>query len=186
MSKHRRLIGVIVALLSYTLIGLADTTPAFAAPVVQAPFDIDFTVNDLGPVPGLPTPYGGMTFLAGDPNTILIGGAANVATGKLYSIGVVRDAQNHITGFTGPASIFADGAFNDGGIDYGPGNVLFLARWPVNEIGQTKPGSSLTDKIINLGPLGITPSPGGLTFVTGSVMISGSRLSCSGSSCSSS
>ena len=45
--------------------------------------------------------------------------------------------------------------YNDGGVTYGPGGVLFLARWPLNELGQTKPGSAITDKIIPLTPLGI-------------------------------
>ena len=48
---------------------------------------------------------------------------------------------------------------------YGPGNVLFLARYPNNEIGQTVLGSTITNKIIPLAPLGITGSPGSLLFV---------------------
>jgi hypothetical protein len=51
-------------------------------------------------------------------------------------------------------------------VAYGPGGVLFLARWPVNELGQTKPGSSITDKIVDLAALGVgTGGPGGLNFV---------------------
>jgi len=124
-----------------------------------------YTFTDLGSVPGLPPFYGGLTLKDGDPNTLLIGGNANAAPGALYSIGVVRDAGNHIIGFSGSASFFADAAFNDGGVVYGPGGVLFLARWPVNELGQTKPGSAITDRIIDLDPLGVVPSPGGLAFV---------------------
>jgi hypothetical protein len=77
----------------------------------------------------------------------------------------VRDAGNHITGFTGTATVFADAAFNDGGVTYGPGNVLFLARWPQNELGQTRPGSTLTDKIINLTSFDVASSIAGLNFV---------------------
>jgi hypothetical protein len=95
----------------------------------------------------------------------LIGGSANTTSGKLYAIQVVRDAENHITGFTGTATVFADAAFNDGGVAYGPGNVLFLARWPQNELGQTKPGSMLTDKIINLTSFNVASSIAGLNFV---------------------
>ena len=47
---------------------------------------------------------------------------------------------------------------------YGPGGVLFLARWPNNELGQTKPGSVITDKIVNLAALGVTSSPGAILF----------------------
>ena len=115
----------------------------------------------------LPPQYGGLTFKYDDPNTIIIGGDANGATGKLYSVGVVRGAGNHITGFSESAVLFADGAYNDGGVVYGPNNVLFLARWPVDALGQTKPGSTITDKIIDLTSLGVSPypTPGGLMFV---------------------
>ncbi|MFQ6026904.1 MAG: hypothetical protein ACE5Q6_05240 [Dehalococcoidia bacterium] len=154
------------------LLGVMLTAAWVSAPatlsaqgLVEAPFDSDYVNIDLGSVPGLPTPYGGLTFLAGDPDTILIGGNANNADGLLYSIGVVRDVDNHITGFSGSATFFADAANNDGGVVYGPGGVLFLARYPNNEIGQTKPGSAITDKIVDLTPLGVTPSPGGLNFV---------------------
>jgi hypothetical protein len=61
--------------------------------------------------------------------------------------------------------VFAQGAYNDGGVVYGPNNVLFLARYPVDEMGQTKFGSTLTDKIVSLGPLGVAVSPGALNFV---------------------
>ena len=57
--------------------------------------------------------------------------------------------QGHISGFVGTATRYADAAYNDGGVAYGPGSVLFLARWPSNELGQTKPGSTITDKIID-------------------------------------
>ena len=64
------------------------------------------------------------------------------------------------------ATIFADAAYNDGGVVYGPGGVLFLARWPVNQLGQTKPGSVITDKIISLGAFGVVGGgPGGVMFV---------------------
>lgn len=135
------------------------------AQTIQPPYNSVYTLTDLGSVPGVPTRYGGLTFLPSDPNTIIIGGAANGASGQLFSIGVTRGAGNHITGFGGTAAVFADGAYNDGGVVYGPGGVLFLARWPVNELGQTKPGSAITDKIIPLGPFGITPSPGAVNFV---------------------
>ena len=77
----------------------------------------------------------------------------------------MRDGSGHITAFSGTATRFADAANNDGGVTYGPGGVLFLARYPNNEIGQTRPGSAITDKVIPLAPLGITGSPGSLLFV---------------------
>lgn len=139
-------------------------TPAYAL-VLSPPFDDDYTVTDLGPVPGVPAPYGGLTLKFDDTGTLLIGGSANDPSGLLYSIGVTRDADDHITGFVDSASVFAEAAYNDGGVAYGPDDVLFLARWPVNELGQTVPGSATTDKVVDLTPLGVDPSVGGLTFV---------------------
>jgi hypothetical protein len=153
----KRLVGV-------CLLWTISVLPAGAA-AVDAFYAGSYTLFDLGSVPGLPPLYGGLTVSSGDPNVLLIGGHANTAAGVLYQVGLVRDAGNHIIGFSGAATFSADAAYNDGGVVYGPGGVLFLARWPVNEIGQTVPGSSITDKIVPLGPLGVTPSPGGLTFV---------------------
>jgi hypothetical protein len=42
---------------------------------------------------------------------------------------------------------------------------LFLARYPQNEIGETKLGSTKTDKIVNLTSVGVAQTPGGGTFV---------------------
>lgn len=156
--------------LFYLVVGLFviffGSGTAHSGPVVVSPFDTSYTITDLGPIPGLPMPYGGLTLKAGDVNTLLIGGSSNNPDGKLYSIKVTRDATNHITGFTGSATFFADAAYNDGGVVYGPGNVLFLARWPVNQLGQTKPGSTVTNKIIDLAALGVGGGgPGGLNFV---------------------
>jgi hypothetical protein len=141
------------------------------APLAAMAYTIDpyysgsYTLADLGSVPGLPPEYGGMTLKAGNSNTLLIGGEANYETGLLYSIGVTRDAGNHITGFSGTAAVYADAAYNDGGVTYGPGNVLFLARWPVNELGQNKPGSSTTDKIVDMSVLGVASSTAAIGFV---------------------
>jgi hypothetical protein len=159
---------VAVSLLAVLAITIAVAGPrdAHAVATIEAPFDASYSVTNLGSVPSLPGSYGGLTFLAGDPNTILIGGDANDDPyGALYSIGVVRGAGNHITGFSGTATFFADAIDNDGGVAYGPGDVLFLARYSDNEVGQTKPGSSVTDKVVDLSPLGVAGSPGGLNFV---------------------
>jgi hypothetical protein len=153
-------------MLAVTLVGrLSGPGQVHAEIVIQAPYSASYSATSLGSVPGVPSRYGGMTFKFDDPNTILIGGTANEEDGALYSIGVVRGTGNHITGFSGTATRFADAAYNDGGVAYGPGNVLFLARWPNNEIGETKPGSTITDKVVDLSSLVLTDSPGGLNFV---------------------
>ena len=132
------------------------------AQVIQAPYDADYTLTDLGQVSGVPSYYGGIAFLHSDSNTLLIGGGANDSDGKLYAIQVIRDSGDHITGFTGVATVYADAPYNDGGLAYGPGNVLFYARYSPDpgEIGQIKPGSVITDKVNVL----TASFPGGLNF----------------------
>jgi hypothetical protein len=123
-----------------------------------------YSIESLGSVPGLPVAYGGLTFIGKD--TLLIGGLANEPEGRLYTIDVTRDGDGHIVGFAGTATEFGSvGEFNDGGVVFGPGGVLFTARWPSNELGQTLPGDTDESRIIDLGAFGIAPSPGGLMFV---------------------
>jgi hypothetical protein len=141
-----------------------------AAQVLQPPFTTDYSVVDLGAVPGLPAPAGGLTFLPGDPDTILIGGAANTFSGDVFSIGVTRDAGQHVTGFTGTAAFVSDAngiSFGgiDGGLSFGPGGVLFYTSYNDNSLGQIKPGSTTPDRRDALTPLGITSSVGALAFV---------------------
>lgn len=131
-------------------------------------FSSNYSAVNLGSVPGLPTNYGGLTFL--DANTLLIGGAANSISGSLYTIGVTRSGTGAITGFSGSASRYMGasatiGENNDGGVVFGPGGVLFTARYNINELGQTKPGSLNEDKIISLAPLGVPTSLSALNFV---------------------
>ena len=139
--------------------------PATGQIVIEPPYDSLYTLFDLGPVPGLPTYYGGLTFLLGEPDTLIIGGDANTSSGALYAIEVMRDSADHIVGFNGSVAFFADAAYNDGGVTYGPGNVLFLSRWPTNEMGQTMWGSTITDKIIDLYPYNVAYSHAALNFV---------------------
>ena len=138
--------------------------------VLATAFRADYSCVSLGSIAGVPTSYGGLTLKYDDPNTLLIGGTANQASGRIYQVGVVRDVNGHITGFTGTATQYPSpgatvGSNNDGGVVFGPGNVLFVARYPSNLLEQTKPGSTAPDKVINLSTLGITPSTGSLNFV---------------------
>ncbi len=142
---------------------------AVQAQVLGVDFAADYTFTDLGSVAGLPSFYGGLTFA--DSDTLLIGGNANDAPGRIYSVDVLRDATtNRITGFSGSASLYRGpasliGEYNDGGVVFGPGGVLFTSRWPVNELGQTKPGSLDEDKIIDMTALGVADSHAALNFV---------------------
>jgi hypothetical protein len=160
----RRRNGIRFSVLCALALTLLPAASAHAQQLV-APFAGSYTAHDIGTPPGVADRLGGLTFKAGTTDRLLVGGAANDAPGALYEIGVVRDGAGHIVGFSGAATRFADAAYNDGGVTYGPGGVLFLARWPQNELGQTKPGSAITDKIIPLTPLGIESSLASLLFV---------------------
>jgi hypothetical protein len=137
------------------------------AGIILAPDFAEFyTCYDLGNLPGVPNNWGGLTVKIDDPYTLLIGGAANTLNGKLYEVKITRSIDCHVTGWAGdPIEEFAEAAYNDGGVTYGPDDVLFLARWPNNELGQQMLGSFMTDKVIALNGFNVTPSPGGLYFV---------------------
>src|SRR4051812_27741225 len=101
-----------------TVLALCALTSPAGAQTLEAPFAGAYTLSDIGSPPGVPTELGGMTLKAGTTDRLLIGGAANGAAGALYEIGVIRDAQGHITGFDGEATRYADAAYNDGGVLY--------------------------------------------------------------------
>ncbi len=135
-------------------------------PFVIAPFyDPAYDIRDLGSAPGVPTNYGGLTIVPGDPSTLLIGGAANGSAGAIYRLGVQRDVDGHIVGLTGPATLARAGAYNDGGVLFTDTGVLMLARYPTNELGMQRAGSTVDDKIVALTPIGIPSSVGGLAVV---------------------
>jgi hypothetical protein len=152
-------------LLTAVLMAIGCAPASAQVPVLSPPFTNNYAVSVIGAPAGVPTRFGGLTLKAGTTDKLLLGGAANSADGALYEVTVARDPQGHISGFVGTATRYAAAAYNDGGIVYGPGNVLFLARWPVNELGQTKPGSSVTDKVTPLTSLGIESSLVALRFV---------------------
>jgi hypothetical protein len=134
-----------------------------------------YTCYDLGPVPGMPNhKYGGLTLSLDKCSTkLIIAGDANLPDGKLYVIDVARTADGHISGFSGSAKVFADAPSNDGGVAYGPGDVLFVTHWPTNELQQTKPGSVLADKIIPLMGVGVAHASASLAFVPGDFPMKG-------------
>lgn len=152
-----------------TAFGIAAALGAWTGEALSQSIDpfysSSYTFTDLGSVTGLPTPYGGLTFKFGDSSKVLIGGNANIDTGNLYEVSVLRGVGGHITGF-GTASAFGTiGTYNDGGVVYGPGGVLFTSQWPVNKLGQTKLGSTAENKVIDLTPLGVASSHAAINFV---------------------
>lgn len=161
--KSRKLFAIV--LVGVCLIG-SRIEPAGAI-TIGPDFVGNYTATDLGSIANLPPSYGGIAFKLGDPNTLLIGGNANTASGLYYEVPVIRDVSNNIIGFGAISPFGTVGEYNDGGIAYGPGNVLFTAQWNQNNLGQTLPGSSDEDKVIDLTPLGLTTSTSisGLNFV---------------------
>src|SRR5436305_597812 len=82
-------------------VALAITLTALAAaPAGAQQIDPSFSGYTLGnplSVPGVPLLYGGLTFQAGQPNTLLIGGHADNSGGAIYSAGVTRDTAGRVT-----------------------------------------------------------------------------------------
>jgi hypothetical protein len=126
-----------------------------------ADFAGSYSCNSLGTPTGVTGQLGGINFL--NNNTLLIGGNANAGSGYIAQIGVIRDGDGHITGFSAPSSTFASAPNIDGGLAFGPNGVLFATGYPNNTLLQYLPGSSAPDKIVSLS--GITSSVGTLQFV---------------------
>lgn len=100
-------------LAAFAVASLAWTPPSVAAQTLGAEFAADYSLLDLGSVPALPPPYGGVFILASEPGRLCIGGDANDSTGALYTIDLVRDGDGLITGFSGTATRVADAPFID-------------------------------------------------------------------------
>ncbi|HUQ03171.1 MAG TPA: hypothetical protein VM261_11800 [Kofleriaceae bacterium] len=145
--------------------GCDNTTDSDCAFGIDPFYDPSYDVRDLGTAAGVPTNYGGLTVSPSDPHTLLIGGAANSAGGAIYALGLQRDPQGHIVGIVGPGVVARQGQYNDGGVVFDANGVLVLARYIVNELGFQRAGSTTTDKVVPLAPLGVATSVGGLAQV---------------------
>ncbi len=143
---------------------LEDCTPATGV-VIQPIYASGYVACALGNFKGLPSSIGAITFKEGDPNTLLVATYSDSAPAMIYSVSVLRNADNHITGLNTSGTFFATAPYADAGLAYGPGNILFYSRWPVNEIGEIKPGNASTDKAIALSAFGVPSPVTGLNFV---------------------
>ncbi len=155
-----------------------------AAQTIRAPFAASYSYVDFGSPSGVPANLGGVAFKIGEPNNLYVMGGANGSLGQLFRIAITRDANNHITGFNGAATLVAAAASNDGGAQFGPGGVMFYTRYSANEVGQIRPGSTVTDRVIPLAPFSVCGSVGALSFVPAGFPNSG-RLKVASYSCSS-
>jgi hypothetical protein len=161
-----RSLSLVVAATSLLVAAAGDAR----AQSIAAPFADNYTFLDLGTPVGVPAALGGLVIRADDPNTLLIGGAANSANAKIYKVDLLRGEDNHIIGMSAkrPAVLAsAQGTTSgiDGGLDVGPNGTLFYTTYSSNEIGQIKPGSTGPDLLTALTPLGVAGSVGSLAFV---------------------
>jgi sugar lactone lactonase YvrE len=131
---------------------------------IQPPFDTSYTLTNLGQAPGVPGSYGGLTFL--DANNLLLSGCSEDygCSGAIYKVGVTRDAQGHLTGFSGPTLLFSSASSNESGLAFRFGGLLFYTAIP-SALAEVKTGSSTSDKTTDLSTRGVcAPYIGGLQF----------------------
>jgi WD40 repeat protein/predicted lipoprotein with Yx(FWY)xxD motif len=132
--------------------------------LTQEFIDNGYTLANLGSVSGVPTNYGGLTIRPEEPNTLYIGGAANLPSAALYAIDLVRDPEtNQITGFSGTAALFANTPNIDGGVTFDENGTLLFTRYSQNELGQILPDNTFVST--NLTQFGVGSSVGSLGFV---------------------
>lgn len=155
-----------------TLAGLAAIalSSPLVAQTVTPEFARNYVIREIGPPPGVPTNLGGLTIREDQPNVLYIGGTANGLSAKIHAVPVTRDSVDRIIGFgCGTAVEFcaANGIAggHDGGLEFGPGNVLFYTTFPDNQIGQVRPGEFSPARLIDLSSLGVASSTGTLRFV---------------------
>lgn len=127
---------------------------------VLAPYNANWQFADLGTVPGVST-YGGTAFLPGNPNVLLI---SPYPTTTILALPLVRDGQGYITGFGASTPVATVGG-TDGGLAFGPTGVLFATWYGPNRLSQIKPGSTSTDRVDDLSPIGVGSSVGTCAFV---------------------
>lgn len=125
-----------------TLLAIVLLVPLAKADTIAPGFSGSYSLTNVGTPGNVPVFFGALTFMAGNPNQLLIGGDANDVGGAIYQVGVTRDITGHINGFSGPATLFATAPYIDGGLTYGPGGVLFYTGYPTDTLGEIKPGSS--------------------------------------------
>ncbi|HLP84798.1 MAG TPA: hypothetical protein VK157_10655 [Phycisphaerales bacterium] len=136
-----------------------------SAQVVAPQYVNNYAIFNLGSVPGVPGPYGGVAMSNVDPDLMLIGGSANNANGAVYSIRVTRNLCGNITGFIGTAQLVSTAPQIDGGLYITTDNVMLTTRYSDNGVNMIKPGSTSPDKVVSLTPLGVASSTGSLTIV---------------------
>lgn len=136
------------------------------ATTMAAEYAAFYKSYDLGPVPGMPPAHlGGCILKQGDPNTLLLAGDSESASGALYSIKVKRGPCGHIIGWDGTATKVADAPYIDANILDLPGGTLLYSQWPQNKLGLLTASAIAPSREILLATHGVDSSIGGLGFV---------------------
>lgn len=156
------------ASLTWALVAAAWPSAGVCVVTIAPAFSGSYTATDIGGT-GTPSPHGGLTFLPGDPNHILIGSNPNAISGVFYKLPVPRNASCHIPDFVSGVVYGTIGEYNDAGVTFGPEHVLFSTRYPRNELAQTRIASADENRIDDLDAHGIVeePSVTGAAFVPG-------------------
>jgi hypothetical protein len=134
------------------------TLPSLTAQSVLPPFDTAYQIISIPTGLG---GYGGTAFAPGNPNVLLVG---TYNSGVIRALPLVRNGSGFVTGSQAPITVATVGG-PDGGLAFGPGNVLFATWYGANRLTQVKPGSTAADRVDDLYPLGLAASVGACTFV---------------------
>ena len=115
-----------------------------------------YKVRDIG-IPNVAAFNGCILFKTNDPSVLLVGGQEEGQSEGIYQLKVQRDAQGHISGFSGAATLVAYAPGNPAApfdiyglystMDFGPDGVLFYPTFD-GAIGQIKAGSSSPSRFI--------------------------------------
>jgi hypothetical protein len=157
-----------------TLAAILFLTAAASAQAVLPPFDTSWQIVNLGPIPGVSS-YGGTAIAPANPNTLLV--SPWPAT-SIDAVPLLRNGAGAIIGAGTATPVITVGG-TDGGLAFGPGGVLFSTWFGPNNLNQTKPGSTATDRVDALNPLGMINSCGTCTFVPAGMPGAGRLKVCS-------
>ena len=142
----------------------ASLTALANSQAVAPAYSSVYTINILGSVAGVPIDYGGLVFSASNSNIIYLGGDANAAAGRFYSVPVVRGAGGHVVSL-GAGTALGFGTHNDGGIAFAPNGAILYAEYNTANVGEVVAGGNSDNRTVSLTALGVAGSPGALNFV---------------------
>jgi hypothetical protein len=163
---------------SVSLLTSALLASIAAAQSVLPPFDTTYQIANLGAIPGVVS-YGGTAFLPTNPNVLMV---TVYPSPDIRAVPLVRNTQGFITGTGASTPVITVGG-SDGGLAYGPNNVLFATWYGPNRLSQVKFGSTTTDRVDDLAPIGVSSSSvGACTFVPAGLPGAGRLKVCTWSS----